>query len=152
MQAEACETILDEGPATQASQRALLRRLNALTRGDEVFVHTLDAFQLTTGELSLLLRRFFETGVTIRFVGASSPGDALAPTPVVPKALVLLAEHEVRRQSLLAAYQPSPTQRRTLTRYQMDYARNMRRLGKSLREIGLLFQMTPNELSDLIGR
>ncbi|MBI1199199.1 MAG: hypothetical protein GC203_15165 [Phenylobacterium sp.] len=150
IEATGCDVWLEEGPPSPGSQRALFRLLNGLELGDEVVAYSLDAFEATTGELTRMIRRFFETGVKLRFVGGSQL-ETLAPNGGVPRVLALLADHETRRPSR------APTRRRArpepdgLSRHQVSFAREMRRRGHSLREIGLVFRLSPNEISDILG-
>lgn len=149
IEAAGCDAVLEEGRPTPATQKNLLHFLNGLRPGDEVLVHDLASFALTTGELARLLRRFFEAGVTLRIVGGSQL-ESLSPSGAMPRALALLADHEARRPS------PEATRRRIraadtpLTQHQLKFARDMHRRGHSMRAIGLLFRLSPNEVARLL--
>lgn len=149
IQATGCDALLEEGRPTPATQKNLLRFLDGLRPGDEVLVHDLASFALTTGELARLLRRFFEAGVTLRIVGGSQL-ESLSPSGPMPRALALLADHEARRPG------PEATRRRTraanapLTQHQLRFARDLHRRGHSMRAIGLLFRLSPNEVARLL--
>lgn len=149
MEAIGCDVVLEERQPTSASQRNLLQLLVGLKSGDEVLVHTLSAFEATTGELARLLRHFFEAGVTLRVTGGSRV-ESLSPEGAIPRALVMLADHETSRPLR------EPTRRRPrvkdapLTQHQLRFARDMHRRGHSMRAIGLLFQLSPNEIAELI--
>jgi hypothetical protein len=149
IEAAGCDIVLEERQPTTASQRNLFHLLYGLKRGDEVLVHALAAFEATTGELARLLRHFFEAGVTLRVTGGSRT-ESLSPEGPIPRALVMLADHETSRPLR------EPTRRRPrikdapLTQHQLKFARDMHRRGHSMRAIGLLFQLAPNEVAELI--
>lgn len=146
--------ILQEGQPTPEAQRRLARLLYGMKAGDEVVVHALDVFQRSTGELAQLIRNFLEVGVTLRILGESSEPDALKPSENVLRVLSLLAEHESRRPTRTppgAASRMNAGSRNPLSKYQVDYARKLHREGASLRAIGLLFQVSPNEIWEAIG-
>lgn len=143
LEAAGCDVILDDA----AGLRRLMSRMAA---GDEILVHRLEAFGASTGELARLLRRFFERGVTLKIVGGSQV-ESLAPTGVLPRALALLADYEARRPTGGGVKRGKPTEAR-LTQYQLKFARQMWRAGHSARAIGLLFQLSPAEMADLLRR
>lgn len=146
-----CDVILEERSSTAAGRKMLMQLLHGLKDGDEVVVHSPEAFDVGVGDLARLLRRFHESGVTLRLVGGVQV-ESLPPRGAIPKALALLADHAVRHRT------PAPTQRRQrtssapLTPHQLRFARDMRRRGHSMREIGLVFQLSPDEITALIGR
>lgn len=144
MEDAACE-VVHEARSTRPDQNNLKTLLAQLRAGDEVVVHSLDAFQLTTGELALLLRRLFELRVGVHVVQPSGALERLTPSGGIPKLLHLLADHEVRRPSR-APWKRSRANLKTLTVHQISYARALLKKGDSLRSVGLLFQLTPNEL------
>lgn len=155
LDAAGCDVVLQEGQPTPEAQRRLARLLFGLKQGDEVLVHSLDAFQRSTGELAQLIRNFLEVRVTLRILGDGVDGQAaLEPTENVLRVLSLLAEHESRRPSRAPPGAGSRTgsgSRNPLSKYQVDYARKLHREGASLRSIGLLFQVSPNEVWEAIG-
>lgn len=144
-----CDVLLDERQPTPASQRILFQFLLSLKTGDEVMVHAPAAFEATTGELARLLRYFFESGVTLRITGGSR-AESFAPQGPIPRALSLLADYEASRSI------EEPTRRRVrlknapLTQHQLKFARDLHRRSHSMRSIGLLFQLAPNEMAELI--
>lgn len=146
-----CDVMLEERSTSPSGRKVLMQLLHGLRDGDEVIVHAVEAFDMNVGELARLLRRFHESGVTLRIVGGERV-QSLRPRGPVPEALVLLADHEARHRT------PTPTRRRQrtsaqpLTPHQLRFARDMRRRGHSPRAIGLLFQLSPEEVSALIGR
>jgi len=151
IEATGCDVILEERSSLPRGRVVLRRLLHGLREGDEVIVHSPEAFDMNVGELARLLHRFHEAGVILRLVGGEQI-ESIAPRGPVPKALALLADHEVRHRT------PTPTQRRQrtspqpLTQHQIRFARDMRRRGHSPRAIGLVFQLSPEEVSALIGR
>lgn len=146
IEAAGCDAWLEEGPATPGGQRILFRVLHDLNAGDELIAYSLDAFEASTGELARLLRRLFEADVKLRFVGGSQQ-ETLAPDGGMPRVLALLADHETRRPTAPATRRRARTEPAGLTRHQLTFARDMRRRGHSLREIGLIFRLSPAEVS-----
>lgn len=151
-----CDVVLEEGDPNAASHRSLLALLFGLQRGDEVVVHALECLDTTTGQLARLVRRFFEAGVTLKIVGGSRV-EVLAPDGAIPRALALLADHETRRPGQSGARRRMRTSDAPLTQHQLKFARDMHRRGHSMRAIGLVFRLSPNEVarllrSDHVGR
>jgi len=144
-----CDIILEEGDPPAASHRSLLTLLFGLQRGDEVVVYGLESLDASTGELARLIRRFFEAGVTLKIVGGSQV-EILAPTGAIPRALALLADHESRKPARLAGRKRARPTEAPLTQHQLKFARDMHRRGHSMRAIGLLFRLTPNEVAKLL--
>jgi hypothetical protein len=149
IEAVGCDIIVEEGDPHVASHRSLLVLLFGLRRGDEVVVHGLECLDATTGELARLIRRFFEAGVTLKIVGGSRL-EALAPTGAIPRALALLADHEMRRPRRTATRRRTRSADASLTQHQLRFARDMHRRGHSMRAIGLLFRLSPNEVTKLL--
>lgn len=144
-----CDLILQAGEAQAADHRSLLTLLFGLQRGDEVIVYGLESLDATTGELARLIRRFFEAGVTLRIVGGSQI-ETLAPTGTIPRALALLADHESRKPDRPAVRRRTRSADAPLTQHQLKFARDMHRRGHSMRAIGLLFRLAPNEMAKLL--
>ncbi|MDZ4374612.1 MAG: hypothetical protein U1C74_24760 [Phenylobacterium sp.] len=144
-----CDVILEERPPNLASQKVLFHLLDGLVAGDEVLVHALSALEATTGELTLLLRRFFEVGVTLRVTGGSV-AVAITPDGAMPRSLSLLADHEAARPTRPPARRRGRTRDAPLTQHQIRFARDLHRRGHSMRAIGLIFQLAPNEMAALI--
>jgi len=144
-----CDIVLGEADSSASSQRSLLTLLSGLRRGDEVVVHGLECLDATTGELARLIRRFFETGVTLKIVGGSRV-EMLAPSGAIPRALALLADHETRRPHQTTIRRRAPSADAPLTQHQLKFARAMYRRGHSMREIGLLFRLAPNEMARIL--
>ncbi len=151
LEAVGFDVALEEGLPTGDGQRALRRLLSKLKAQDELVVYALDVLQMSTAELVLTLRRFFELGVSLRLVGGSML-ETVSTGGGVPRVLSLLADHEARWPSRGPVSRKSRARHKPLSRYQLDYARDLRRKGQSLRTIGLLFQVTPHELVEMMGR
>lgn len=141
--------MLEERQPTASTQRNLFHLLYGLKTGDEVLVHGLSSFEASTGGLARLLRRFFEAGVTLRVTGGPRV-ETLAPEGSIPRALVMLADHETRRPTQTPVRQRARVKDTPLTQHQLRFARDMHRRGHSMRSIGLLFQLAPNEMAELI--
>jgi hypothetical protein len=143
------DVALEEETATRRGQRLLARHLQRLECGDELLLWSLDVLQLPTAELLTSLLRFFQLGVAVRLTGGAMI-ETLNPAGGTPRALSLLAEHEARRPSRPQAARRNRPSGRPLNPYQLKYARQLLRRGTSLRAVGLLFQLAPDELSLLL--
>lgn len=146
LQTAGCDVLLDEGPPTRVTLRAQWTLLCNLRAGDELLVCSLDALQMTTGQLVLLFRKFDDNGVTLGIVG----DDGVATLAVSSQArslLALLAMNEAQRpdprRGVTARHEPVA---RALSRFQVRYARELRRNGASLRMISQIFQISPADL------
>ena len=140
------DVALQEEQVSPEGQRWILRRIERLERGDELYLSSLAVLQLSTLEALKLLRRLLAAGVTIRFA-AGAPVPVLDGGARAEPVLAMLLDNERHRPS------PATTARRqarsapSLTRYQARYARRLLRTGMSLREVGLIFRMAPDALS-----
>lgn len=152
--AEACDIIVEEGDPSPESERRLNKLLFGIKRGDEVLVCSLESFMRSTGELVQLLRDLLEIGATVRILNGDAANHSLRPSDEATELLSLLAEHETRRPSRPGVRAPGRIgggSRNKLSKYQIDYARKLHAEGQSLRAIGLLFQISPDEVWELIG-
>lgn len=149
LEAAACD-LVHEARSTRPDQNSLKSLLAQLKPGDEIVAPSLDAFQLSTGELALLLRRLFELRVGVHVVQSTGALERLNPAGGIPKLLHLLADHEVRRPSRVP-WKRSRANLKALSVHQIGYARALLKKGDSLRSVGLLFQLTPNELLKELG-
>lgn len=144
-----CDLVIEEAWPTRASLKALRKLLFDLKSGDELVVPSLHTLQMSTGELVLLFRRFDETGVALRIVGEDSD-VVLSFSGRARPLLALLAGNEAVRPDRQRAPGRRRPRNKPLTRYQIDYAIELRRRGASLRTIGQLFQTSPSELQELL--
>ena len=146
-----CDILLDEGAPTRAALRAQRTLLFGLKPGDELLVCSVHTLQISTGELVQLLRKFDATGVTLTIVG----DDDVFKVTVTAQGRRLLALLAANEEFWPARQQPAQRSRpigRPLSRYQIDYALNLRKQGASLRTISQLFQTSPGELQRLMSR
>lgn len=142
---------LDGQIVTHAGGRTLRRHLGQLQAGDEILFWGLEVLQLSTVELLPVLLRFLDLGVAITLTRGSSP-ETLRGEADAPRALALLAEHEARRPTRASAFRRPSRSERALSPYQLGYARKLLRQGDSLRAVSMLFQVSPEDLNDLMGR
>ena len=139
--------LLEEETPTRASQQALRHLLMGLKSGDVALVCSLETLQMPSGAIIVLLQRFFSAGIKLLLVDAIGSEDITAsPTP---RLLELLARNEQRWPTRVSISERGQ-RTRTLSSYQLRYARELRRRGESLRAIGLLFQISPGDLQTLI--
>lgn len=149
----ACENIVFED-STPDGQRRLRQRLRALRAGDCLAVFNLRALDFTTGELAVFLRKLCDLGVAIQCLDDNLRYEVLEASAEMSRALSLLAAHEERTPSRRRRSRPDGRSRRDparpLTQYQIDYANKLMMRGTPLRDIGLLFQMAPDEIWELL--
>ena len=139
--------LLEEETPTRASQRALRHLMMGLKSGDVAMVCSLETLQMPSGEIIVLLQRFYSAGIKLLLVDAIGSEDITAsPTP---RLLGLLARNEQHWPTRVSLTGRSPRTRK-LSAYQVRYARELRRRGESLRAIGLLFQTAPNDLLSMM--
>lgn len=144
-----CDVMLEERSSASQGRNVLMQLLHGLRDGDEVVVHSLEAFDAGLGQLIRLLYRFHEAGVTLRLVGGEQV-ESFKPRGPIPRVLALLADHEARHRA------PPPTRRRQrpdgapLTLHQLRFARELHRRGNSMRAIGLVFRLSPGEIAALL--
>ena len=143
--------VFEERSHAPSGQNILLSLLQRLTLGDQVIVHSLEVFEATVGDLTRTLRAFNDSGVTLRLVGGGEV-ETLEPVRPTPRALTLLAGYEERHPTRPTTHRRARAEPSTLTSHQLKFARDMQRRGYSMREIGLLFRLSPNEMVALLGR
>ena len=146
-----CDVVFEERSHAPSGQNILLPLLHRLTVGDQVIVHSLEAFEAGVGDLTRMLRAFNDRGVTLRLVGGAEV-ETLEPVRPTPRALALLADYEERHPTRATTRRRTRPEPATLTSHQLKFARDLQRRGYSMREIGLLFRLTPNEVITLLGR
>lgn len=150
----ACDSIVHERNNGVEGARRVARLLFGLKPGDELVVQNLGAFLSSTGEVARRLRDILEIGASI--LVASAPGQVtrLGPSEAAIQTLALLADHEALRPNV-PLNRPSGRigggSRKPLSQYQIEYARKLHNQGASLRSIGQLFQISPEDIWKLIA-
>ena len=145
-----CQAVFEERAHASTGQSRLLPLLERLKAGDEVVVHSLDSFDASIGDLVRMMRGFCDVGVSLHILGTDAV-EVLEPQRPIPRALALLADYEERHPTR------SPTRRRArsveplLTPHQLKFARDLQRRGYGMREIGLLFRLSPSEITTLLS-
>lgn len=151
IEAAGCDVYLEERTHAVSGQGLLLPLLGRLKSGDELIVHGLEALEASVGEMARMFRSFHLGGVTLRIVG-NDPPVSLAPGGPLHPALDLLADYEGHHPTRPATRRRSRSNMPRLSPYQLRFARDMQRRGYPMREIGLLFQLSPNEVAGALGR
>ncbi len=144
-----CDVIIDEGRATD--QRRLTKFLMRLRSGDEILAFGVDAFQRSAGELAQLFRHLTASGVVLRL---ADDGGAFAPLLKAKAArdlIEILAANEDQQHPRPNLQNVRGGSRRPLSRFQIDYARKMYKQGTPLRTIGLIFQLPPSNIWELVS-
>lgn len=153
MATQACDVIVAESAMTAEARRRIGRLIGRLKQGDELAVHGLEAFGQTTGELVLMLREIFRSGASVAILGESGEATKLGAEATPGDLVNALAEHE-----LSSTVTRAPLRRRRggvggplrLTAHQIDYVRKLHAEGTSPRAIGLLFQVTPDDVWQIV--
>lgn len=145
----ACDLIIEEGRATE--QRRLNRLLLRLRSGDEILVYGLDAFQRSAGEVAQLLRHLIGAGVALWLAEENEKFVPIARTKAARQIVELLAAHEDDQRGRPNAQNVRRGSRNPLSRFQIDHARKLYKQGAPLRTIGLIFQLPPNDIWQLIS-
>jgi DNA invertase Pin-like site-specific DNA recombinase len=145
----ACEVVIDSGLAQE--QRKLVKLLPRLGVGDEVLTYRLELFERPAGELVQLIRHMTAKGAVIRVDDGAGGFEPVVQSHAARQLVELLAGVDDQLRA-----RPNPRSMRRETRaplscYQIEYARKLYRQGSSLRSIGLLFQLPPNEILGLIS-
>lgn len=150
-----CDLIIQERGATHEGAHRISRLLYGVKRGDQVVVQSLVVFLRTTGEVVQTVRNLLELGASITVAASPNEIITIEPDEGIIQALSLLSDHESRRPSQPASRARGRIgggSRNPLSPYQVDYARKLHTDGASLRSIGMLFQLAPDEVWRLIGR
>ena len=150
-----CHVIAHEARMTPQVRRRLDRLIHNLRRGDELVVVSLEVLEKTTGEIIQLLRNLFQVGVSVRLARSEGSDTVLTPDEGTIALVSMLAEHERRRSTGEQAYRRRRGEvgrKLELTNHQIAYARKLYADGASPRAIGLIFQATPDQVWQLIGR
>ena len=146
-----CDVVFEERSQAAAGQSILSHLLQRLKADDQVIVHSLEVFEASIGDLTRMFHAFSQGGVTLCIVGGAAL-QTLEPVRPAPRALALLADYEERHPTRGGTRRRAWAEAATLTSHQLRFARDMQRRGHSLREIGLLFRLSPNEVAALLGR
>lgn len=149
-EAAGCQAVFEERAHASTGQSRLLPVLERLKAGDEVVVHSLDAFDASVGDLLRMMRGFCDVGVSLRILGGETV-EVVEPQRPMPRVLALLADIEQRHPSRAATRRRARAVEPPLTPHQLKFARDMHRRGHGMREIGLLFRLSPNEITILMS-
>ena len=149
LQTAGYDFLLEDDFPSRASQHALNGLLRELGPGDEVLACSLSVLQTPSGELTKLLDRFCSQSSRLWLINSDGAAEDLLQAST-RRLLAVMAENE---QQWPARVSITERQRRRpqLTSYQLQYARELRRRGETLRSIGLLFQVSPGDLAEMLG-
>jgi DNA invertase Pin-like site-specific DNA recombinase len=145
-----CDLIIEETRPSFASLKARRKLLFDLRAGDEVLIPSLDTLQMSTGELVLLFQKFDQNGISLRIV-AEEADTVLSFSGDARSLLALLASNDILRPDRQRPRRRARRANKPMTRYQIDYAIELRRRGASIRAIGRLFQIPPSDLQALLN-
>lgn len=150
-----CDLIIEEQDSTQEALRHLDRFLLRVKPGDQIVVQDLLAFMKSTQKLALLLRDLLELDASIVVAASPEAPIMIRPEESAIAALTLLAAHESRRipaSMIKGSRRINSTNPNQLSKHQIAYARRLHADGESLRAIGLLFRISPQEVSEIVSR
>lgn len=154
LEALKCDVIVQErGSAPEGNQR-INRLLYSVKPGDDVVVHSLAVFLKSAGEVVRTIRTLLEIGARLIVASPIDKPRSIESSEPVLELLSLLVEHESVRVTATpprARGRIGGGSRRPLSTYQIDYARKLHADGVSLRAIGLLFQLSPEDVWQVIG-
>lgn len=154
LEALQCDLIMEEQDATVEALRRVDRFLFRVKSRDEIIVQDLRVFLKSTDKLALFLRDLLELEASVIVAPSPETRITISPGDSVIASLTLLAAHEAHRG--LTPPKRGPGRRglpstKPLSAYQMAYARKLHAEGESLRAIGWLFQISPQEVSEVIS-
>ncbi len=149
--AHGCANVREEQGSDFVADRRIQRLVCALHAGDEVMVYSLGVLVRPQGRPGRVLRDILEAGVILTLAPSrTAPVSFRADTDIM--ALVCaIADHERGRNVSPAKSVHQGGSRNRLSKYQMEYARRLYAEGESLRVIGLLFQLSPNHVLDVVA-
>lgn len=145
--------LIEEPAMTADARRRLTRLITRLRRSDELAVCTLGVFHQTTGELALLLREVFQAGASVIIVGQPDQTLKFGPDETLKALVETLADHEeswTTAPARLGRRRGETGQRVQLTAHQIGYVRKLHAEGATPRAIGLLFQVTPDDVRQIV--
>jgi hypothetical protein len=147
-----CDVIVEELAMTPEARRRLGRLIARLKRGDELVVSGLGVFGQTTAGLMQTLRDVLSRGAGVVVVGSSEEETRFAPDAGLLAFINAVADHETYQTPASLPRRRGDVGRRVhLTAYQIEYARKLHAEGASARAIGLLFQVTPDDVSQILA-
>lgn len=149
-----CDVVVEEPAMTPDARRRLMRLIARLKRGDELVVHGLEVFGQTTGGLVHLLREVFRRGAAVVLAREAEQKVRFGPEAGLSAFVEALADHETGQTlpTRLRRRRGEAGRRVQLTAHQVEYARKLHAEGASPRAIGLLFQVAPDDLWQILDR
>jgi hypothetical protein len=149
-----CDLIMEQCETSVEALRWLDRFLLRAKRGDEIVVQDLLVFLKSTDKLALFLRDLLELEASVVVAPSLEKRFTICRDESVIASLTLLAAHETRRAPVAPNRTPGrrgAPRTKPLSAYQIAYARKLHAEGESLRSIGWLFQISPQEVSEVVS-
>jgi len=141
-----CEVIQQLSGEDFLTDQRIGQVLFQLSKGDEIVVHNVAIFARTMAQAIRVLHSLLELDVTV-LVGPEA--DRINARDNVLDVLAILAGQEHQRYTDAEPLDRTRVQggsQNPLSRYQIEYARKLYSQGSTLRSIGMLFQVSPNEI------
>jgi len=149
-----CDLVQEVYGEDFATDRRVGHVLFQLAKGDEIVVHNLAVLARNMVQTVRVLRNLIELDVSVLVSADGSAVNAITSADSAFDVLAFLAEQEHQRFPDSAM----PDRRRVqggshnpLSKYQIDHARKLYAQGTSLRAIGLVFQVSPNDVWSAIA-
>lgn len=149
--AAGCARVHEESGSDFVADRRIRRVIFQLRAGDTIVVQDIGVLCSPRSRPAHMLRDLLEAGLELHVT--PSPGHVirLTPDPAVLAAVQILAEQEREPAGAKRKSAHQGGSRNPLSKYQIEYARKLFAEGESLRAIGLLFQLPPSRVVDLVA-
>lgn len=142
-----CVVLEDHGPSKDFSAR-IEQLIGRLGPDDEILIEDLRV--LPANCLPRLLLQIMRAGASLR-IGMAPDAETLRPSQEGMRVLALLAPHGLPRpKETPSPASPRKRGRSALTRFQVQHARKLFRQGMSVREIGMVFRLSPEEIQPFL--
>jgi DNA invertase Pin-like site-specific DNA recombinase len=154
LKAHGCDALIEEEGAGALTGRRLEELISGLRPGDELLLPSLDIFLMTTAEVALALQDLLDAKLIVKVANGALAATLVRQGDASAGLVAMLADHERRRPTTIvqdSRPRSAGGSRKPLSRYQIEYARKLYAKGEPLRAIGLLFQVAPTEVAELLG-
>lgn len=144
------DDLREEKGSDFVADRRIHRLIADRRPGDEIVVHSLGVLTRPQGRPARTVCNLLEAGLVLTLVSLHQPAVRFTAFGEAMALASALADHERGRnvQPLTSVHQGGS--RNHLSKYQIEYARRLYADGKSLRAIGLLFQLSPNHVLEIV--
>ncbi len=149
--AHGCDVLKEERGSDFVADRRVQRLISDMRAGDELTVHSLGVLVRPQGRPARVVRDILEAGVILTLAPSRATPVTFRPDHDLISLACAIADHERGRNVSPAKSVHQGGSRNRLSKYQMEYARKLYAEGESLRSIGLLFQLSPNHVLEVVA-